>query len=82
MYSFCSPPFMAVRRLTGAASLGQTYAFPFTTFPRRRPFTRSFGDKLHEIALRSPKDSLALERLADLVIKRLNAENVPPLLKG
>ena len=59
--------------------MGQTYVFPHTVFPRRRPFTRSFGDKMHEIAIRSPKDIAALERIADMVLRRLNAEEVPPL---
>jgi hypothetical protein len=60
--------------------LGQTFVFPHTEFPAGpRPFTRSLGDKLQEIALRSPKDIAALEQVADMVIERLNAKGVPPL---
>jgi hypothetical protein len=30
---------------------------------------------MHEIAIRSPKDIAALERIADMVLRRLNADD-------
>lgn len=54
-----------------------TYQFPGrTSLPHRphRVFHRSLGDKFQEIALRSPADMIAFDRLADAVLARLNAE--------
>lgn len=40
-----------------------------------RPTPRRAGDKFQEIALRSPKDMAAFERLADRVLLRLDEDD-------
>lgn len=54
-------------------------AFPTGATPDR---PRLLGDKLQEIARRSPLDLLALDALADLVLARLNARDTPRPRQG
>lgn len=59
--------------------MAQTFAFPGVLLPRRRPHRakRPVGNKFQEIANRSPRDMADLERLADLVLARLNDHDRP-----
>jgi len=54
--------------------VAQRLAFPGVgVFPRRPTrTTRPIGNKFQEIATRSPIDMRALDKLADLVLERLN----------
>jgi hypothetical protein len=52
---------------------------PFARPPTSRP--RLLGDKLQEIAVRSPKDLAAIEVLADYVLARLPNVVPEPRLK-
>lgn len=55
--------------------MAQTVPFSAFVLPRRpRPYTRPLGDKLHDIAIRSPRDIRALDRICDLILAKLDAE--------
>lgn len=59
--------------------MAQTYTFPGgDTLPRRRSqrAKRPTGNKLQEIAARSPQDMRDIDRIADMVLARLNEENI------
>lgn len=50
---------------------------PATALPRRpHRAKRSLDSKTHEISLRSPKDAAALHTVCDMVLARLNEEDL------
>ena len=44
--------------------------------PTRLPARRHLGDKLHELALRSPQQLKGLERLVDYALQQLDAQEL------
>jgi hypothetical protein len=57
--------------------VAQTFVFPgVVPIPRRlHRAKRPVGSKFQEIAFRSPKDMHALERIADMILARLNEDD-------
>lgn len=76
-------PYTSTTVAVGATPLAQTFTFPgvgasSTSSRRLHRAKRPLGNKLQEIADRSPKDLAAFEVLADLVLARLNLMARPP----